>query len=821
MPVTLTYTYIDDQGGNYLSVWGDGTFIYVACGADGLRSYSAGAVGNLTYIDTDNQGGSYNSVWGDGTYIYAACGTDGLRTYSVDAAGALTYIDTDDQGGSYNSVWGDGTYIYVACEGDGLRSYSVDGSGALTHIDTDDVGGGAYRAVWGDGTYIYVACATSGLRSYSVDGSGALTYIDTDDQGGAYRAVWGDGTYIYVACESGGLRSYSVDGSGALTHIDTDDQGDTYYSVWGDGTYIYAACYSSGLRSYSVDGSGNLTYTDADDQGDMYLSVWGDGTYIYVGTVTTGLLSYGVVATPSDKRYTKNLVTFCNNKVFYGPDPDNLAELAAASGDIDCSKPLAACEAYGQVFIANYDTFRVADFVNVKIVTTDVGSNIPHHGDIVTGGTSSASMVVAYITASSSACTIYGNRITARTFESGETVTGTNSDGDSVSFAISADEVAGPHWYTWTPYANDTTNFGTMPTYSSAVELHIGRVTLSADAQYPHQWYMARQNNPFDFLYAQNDAGSAVAGNNTDAGEVGDLVVDILSYSDDYMVCGCVSELHIMLGNPCAGGRINLFRNAGLLAPKAWTWDADGNLYMISTEGILRIPKGFGSAENITQANYPDFIEDLAYNADTDRVVVAYDHANKGIVISKTIVSSGVASWWFLDLRSGGFFPESYPTTCAAYSVLDFGADDPDDSGLLFGCSDGYVKCMDKSEKSDDGDVAIDAYIGFGPMATSDKTRKSNRISGIDIVTGGDGDGGGGDSSDVYCEVYTSPNAQKVITDMVAGTSPKYTKTHKSPGQRKGNVDRRKVFGRWVGVVVGNDTAGESFAFEHMNINGI
>jgi hypothetical protein len=233
--------------------------------------------GTLTYIDVDDQGGNYQNVWGDGTYIYAACSGDGLRSYSVDSSGNLTYIDTDFSGGfgSYYGVWGDGTYIYAACDADGLMSYSVDGSGNLTYID-EDYQGGSYHGVWGDGTYIYVACGAAGLMSYSVDGSGNLTYIDTDYQSGSYEKVWGDGTYIYVACGGDGLRTYSVDGSGYLTYIDTDDQDGNYFNVWGDGTYIYAICMTSGLRSYSVDGSGYLTYIDTDDQGTgTYSGVWG------------------------------------------------------------------------------------------------------------------------------------------------------------------------------------------------------------------------------------------------------------------------------------------------------------------------------------------------------------------------------------------------------------------------------------------------------------------------------------------------------------------------------------------------------------------
>jgi len=245
---------------------------------------------------------------------------------------------------------------------------------------------------------------------------------------------------------------------------------------------------------------------------------------------------------------------------------------------------------------------------------------------------------------------------------------------------------------------------------------------------------------------------------------------------------------------------------------------------MLSTDGLLQIPKGFGGVENITEARYPDLIKDLAYNPVIHRVVMEYDSDNNGIVIHRLVVTDGTHTSYFYDLRSGGLFPETYPEEAAFFSSLDFEADDPSDSGLIVGSKDGYLRRWLSTAKSDDAgasDEAIDAYVGFGPLATSPTVRKTGRVSGIDIVTGGDGDGGAGDSSNVYCEVYTATNAQKLITDMVAGTSPKYTKTLKSPGQVKGNVDRRKVKGRYIGTVIGNSTAAQSFAFEQLNMNGV
>jgi len=360
-----------------------------------------------------------------------------------------------------------------------------------------------------------------------------------------------------------------------------------------------------------------------------------------------------------------------------------------------------------------------------------------------------------------------------------------------------------------------------MPTTASIIKLHIGKLWLMGDSQYPHQWYSTRQNNPFDFLYAQNDAGSAVAGNNTDVGECGDIVVDAVSYSDDYMVFGCASTLYVMLGNPCAGGRLDLLRTTGLLAPRAWTWNNDQTLYILTQEGMLAIPKGFGQPENVLGERYPDFIEDLAYDPLVHRITMAYDPKAKGIIISRVTIADGVNVCWFYDERSGGLFKESYPIECSSFALWDFVADAPEDRALLIASQDGFIRRWDKATKSDDagesGNTAIDAYIGFGPIPTSNGTRRYGRLTDVTAVTGGDGDGGANDSDTMYCKVYAEEAAEKLIKQLTSGATPKYTRNIKVPGFKKGNADRRKVRGRYCGVVVGNNTLAESFALEQLN----
>jgi len=669
-----------------------------------------------------------------------------------------------------------------------------------------------------------------------------------------YRVIYNSDDTLTIAYDmAAGATWYRIDVSdgsilGTGTVADTlvgcgvDNDGNTWIST--DAPKLRKETYSGGTWTNALDvvPTEIFTFFGLSTTGILHASTQGAATDpSYTINTTTGAdtanatgipaAPFGASLTttdtspknPADRKYTRKLVTFAYNKVYYGADPDTMTELSAADGDIDVTKRLSAVAAYGKVFVANEDTFKVADFVNVKITTGTLGV-VPNHGNILTGGTSGAKMVCDYITTITGACVLYGNLITSATFQNSETVTGTNDAGGSISFTTNAAQATGPFWYDWTVYGGDTTTYGDMPTNSDLVKLHIGCVWLMGNAQYPHQWYKTRQNNPWDFLYAQNDAGSAVAGNNTDAGEVGDIIVDAVSYSDDYMVFGCSGELHAMLGNPAAGGRINKIRDTGLLAPRAWCWDNDQNLFLLSTEGLLMIPKGFGPVENITKESYPDLIKDLAYNSSTHRMAMAYDSVNKGIIMSRVTVSNGVNQCYFLSLRSGGFFPETYPEEASFSSLLQFEADDPADKGLLIGSNDGYIRKWDPTAKSDDigdTDEAIDAYVAFGPMRTSSTARNAKRISGIDVVTGGDGDGGASDSSAVYCKVHAGRVAEKIITNMVAGSGQAYTKTFQVPGWKKGNVDRHKVRGRWVGFVIGNNTAAQSFAIEEINFNVI
>ncbi len=166
-------TYKNSQfTGNPKGVFADQSFVYVSTSSD-LLVYEVDSEANFTYKDGDSLGFVPGDVWHDGTFLFLACGTDGLYSYSVDQNGQMSLLDTDDQGGTYRDVWSDGNFIYCARGTSGLSTYTVDESGVLTHIDADDQGN-IYYGVFGDGTYIYTARYTSGLSSYKV----GYTYTD-------------------------------------------------------------------------------------------------------------------------------------------------------------------------------------------------------------------------------------------------------------------------------------------------------------------------------------------------------------------------------------------------------------------------------------------------------------------------------------------------------------------------------------------------------------------------------------------------------------------------------------------------------------------
>ena len=527
----------------------------------------------------------------------------------------------------------------------------------------------------------------------------------------------------------------------------------------------------------------------------------------------------------------KRLIAIGNNDFWYeniDVAAGTFIELDTSSGAVDTTKQIWAFELYGKSLVENGAIKKVADFVNVKITTSDVvpgGAGVapPDFGTVLEGQTSHAKMIVDYITALDSTCTIYGRRTTTATFSAGETVTGTDDDGNGISFTTTV-EVAGPFWYTWTPFGNNST-FGSLPDQVTLGAAWNGRAVIAGNEDDPNQWYMSRQGNPWDWNYIADDPQAPVSGEDADAGKVGDTIVALIPYSKDYFIFGCANSLWYLAGNPAAhGSLLSLDDTGGILDSQAWCKDKEDNLYILATTGLLKIPNGFGQPQNLLEIIYPDFIKDLDFDGSLHRVILGFDKNRNGIKIIKTTLASGANSNWWYDLRTGGLFPETYPNQCGVYCMFDYAATDAGYSGLIHGCKDGYARVEVDTAKDDDigvTDQAIDSYVTFGPIEIAGENREGKITSIVGETVGGAASGSEADSNNLTYKAWSGLSSDVVVEKLIANTTPQIAGTILAPGRNRGARKRKEIRGAYVGIRVGNDTDAQNWGLEKLTIEGV
>lgn len=527
-----------------------------------------------------------------------------------------------------------------------------------------------------------------------------------------------------------------------------------------------------------------------------------------------------------DKTYSRALVAVGGNEVWYESSAGTMAELTAANNDIDCGDPLIPIEAFQKVFIANKTNLKVADFINTKINTTDAGANPCTKGMTLIGGTSGAEMKVDYVdgVTDDAAANVYGYRYTTDTFSSGETVTGTNSDGNTVSFVTSAAETAPPHWYNWTVFGNDTTNYGTMPTSISIVNLYRGRLVYNDDYR-PHAWYMTAVENPWKIKYDYDTDGdlSAVTYTNTMLGEVGDIITAIIPYKDDLLIWGCANSVWILVGDPMGSGQnARITDKTGIWGSKAWCIDDKSNLYFLGDDGIYKMPisESYSPPQNISKLVLPNLIADLDLDKSLHRVTFGFDPIKYGIHICKTALTDGTNTNYWYDLMTGGFYPETYPTSCGVFSSYYYPATDDTYKKYLVGCTDGYIREFDNSTENDtttSSTSAIDSYCTIVGKLSQDEDTEGKMIWINAITSGGASGGDFSDSDSVEYSLYAANDAETALEDIKDGATAFASGTWDGAGKQTKN--RVRMRGAWYGLKIGNDDASETWSVNTLYCN--
>lgn len=588
-----------------------------------------------------------------------------------------------------------------------------------------------------------------------------------------------------------------------------------------DPSYTITQVQDNGGSNYTFEATKSTDGTDPSSGSPMIEDPYADGFIQLTADVSEGTLY--ALSPPSGSDSRRFLVAAANDEIWWESAPGIMSELTAANGDIDTSSALTMATAYQKCFVANGSNLKVIDFLNDRIETDNIGSNAPDKGTVLTGGTSHASMVVDYITSDSGASKIYGYSLNTNVFSIGETV----GDGDSVSFIVkdigntpAEDNPNPPHWYDWTVFAGST-SYGAMPTKATLVCLYRGRLVLSGHEDYPHQWWMSRQGDPWDFLFTGRDTQSAISGNDSNAGEVGDIITCLAPYKDDFMIIGCLGSIWKMNGDPAAGGNlVEVSLTTGIWGARSFCWDNNDNFYFFGDSGLFILPPGHGTRPiNITKFIYPQFPNDLDINIQDHRVTLGYDKDRHGVLVCITKLSDGTNYNYWLDLKvfsmerlsSGiGFFPETYDTDLSAYSLLYYDSHDPDDRQLIVGCQDGYLRFFDDDTKndilSDDSNSTITSRVSLGPILPTGDPDTASKLISLSFVTAEDTDG-------VTFKIVQDRTGENVLTKLEASPIvPRVTGTFTDLGRPKRL--RQRVWGIYFGLEIGNSTASQTWGFE-------
>ncbi len=583
--------------------------------------------------------------------------------------------------------------------------------------------------------------------------------------------------------------------------------------------------YAIVIRASAADASNKLYWNARTSPtysgGQVELSTDGGSSWTGYVTHDSWFKTYGGPVVPVDKGYSRSLVAIGNHEVWYESAAGTMSELSAANYGIDCSLPLEVSEAFQKLFIANKTNSKIADFVNVKLPTGEIGASsvsAPLKGLTLTGDTSGATMVADFCGVATGSAYVYGYKTSTASFVSGDTVTGGASN--TVSFSMVSAQVDAPHWYDWTPQHNDTTTFGSMPSSADLVCLYRGRLVLAGNPDYPHQWYMSRVLDPFDWKYVVNDPLSPVRGGDADAGQIGDIIKVLIPYQDDYLLVGCANSWHIIRGDPAWGGSRDLLSDeTGIFGDKAWCFDDSNNLYFYGKNGLYKIPVGAGvpPPENISELALPEWVSDWGLDISKHRVVLTYDFVRKGLLVSKTTLADGSNDNYFYDFKAGGFFPEEYPDDCGIYSSHFYNATNPTYRGLLLGCKDGYVRKFNDSAKDDTTSastaIAIDSYCVLPITQIAADEMGDAKVKSLSVVNAGGASGGEfSDTDNLNIKLYIGDNPEEVLEDIQDVATAVISATISGSGRR--NKLGLNVRTSYLGVKAYNSAVGETWALE-------
>ncbi len=292
---------------------------------------------------------------------------------------------------------------------------------------------------------------------------------------------------------------------------------------------------------------------------------------------------------------------------------------------------------------------------------------------------------------------------------------------------------------------------GTPPTDCGLALTHGSRLVLAGDTTDQQIVYLSRADNVFyDFDYAQVDPAAAVAL------AFKEPVTALLSHTRDCMLVGMTDSLDVVRGTETGAMLIEtLSHEVGPLMQSAWCHDATGRLWMMTRDGLYTMQAGCGDAvESVSREVLPDELLAIDPGAG-DKVSVAYDHRWRGLHIIVNY-NSGTDVWFFFDLDSKGFWPQSSSHTWnLAVPIKRSSTTAKSGTILLTTSSNAYQLDRGSSE-------SVDSYLVYGPVKLSSQGTYGILVDITARLASGAGD--------VDYAVFGGHSPEEAYARVVAGT---------------------------------------------------
>ncbi len=355
-----------------------------------------------------------------------------------------------------------------------------------------------------------------------------------------------------------------------------------------------------------------------------------------------------------------------------------------------------------------------------------------------------------------------------------------------------------------------TATAGTVPTNCRIAAAWRGRLVLAAPDSDPQNFFFSKLGVPTNWDYTETGPDAAFAGNASENGRVGDVIISLIPFTDDVMLIGGDHSLWRMTGDPAAGGSIDIVSNViGMSGRDAWALSPDGILYFVGTGGLFRMTPG-GIPEPVSLGKYNQFFQ--AINRKTHYVQMLWDRDNQGAYIFVTVIDTGASTHLWYDLRTDGLFPLQWPDDHGPIASMVYDGDGPTDRLLLLGGRNGFIQKLVDTARTDDG-TTISSHVLLGPINIGGELNEGV-ITSLDCTFGELPSGAPVTHWNLNVEVRIGRSAY----DVTEGTD--FRKTVYNFGNITRRVQNKKVRdrGAWAVVKLTNTANDQYWSFENVVI---